>query len=111
MTSCRRTRCVVRILIVDDHEVVRQGLRALLMAKGEVEICGEACDGREAIAKAEQLRPDAITMDISMPNLNGIDATREILRILPHTQIVVLSQHDSPEMMRQALHAGARGYI
>ena len=101
----------MRILIVDDHEVVRRGVRSLLSAKKGVEVCGEAVDGRDAIAKAQELKPDVITMDISMPNLNGLEATREIRRILPGVQILILSQHDVPEMMKQALNAGANGYV
>jgi PAS domain S-box-containing protein len=101
----------LRVLIVDDHEVVRKGVRSLLSSADDVEICGEAVDGRDAIAKAQQLKPDVITMDISMPNLNGLDATREIRRILPDTSVLIMSQHDVPEMMRQALNAGAKAYV
>jgi PAS domain S-box-containing protein len=101
----------LRVLIVDDHEVVRKGVRSLLSSANDVEICGEAVDGRDAIAKAKQLKPDVITMDISMPNLNGLDATREIRRILPDTSVLIMSQHDVPEMMRQAVNAGARAYV
>jgi PAS domain S-box-containing protein len=101
----------VRVLIVDDHEVVRRGVRSLLASQTDLDICGEAVDGRDAIAKALELRPDVITMDISMPNLNGLEATREIRRILPDTPVLIMSQHDVPEMMKQALDAGATAYI
>ena len=101
----------MRVLIVDDHEVVRKGVRSLLSSADDVEICGEAVDGRDAITKAQQLKPDVITMDISMPNLNGLDATREIRRILPDTSVLIMSQHDVPEMMRQAVNAGAKAYV
>ncbi|HVB85800.1 MAG TPA: PAS domain S-box protein, partial [Candidatus Dormibacteraeota bacterium] len=101
----------MRILIVDDHELVRDGVRSILRNRPGLEVCGEAVDGHDAIEKARELNPDIIIMDISMPRLNGLDATREIRRILPQTAVVVLSQHDSPEMMRQALNAGARGYV
>jgi PAS domain S-box-containing protein len=101
----------VRVLIVDDHEVVRRGVRSLLATRGDFDVCGEAVDGRDAITKAQQLRPDVITMDISMPNLNGLEATREIRRILPEIPILIMSQHDVPEMMKQALSAGATAYI
>lgn len=101
----------MRVLIVDDHEIVRRGVRSLLSAHGGIEVCGEAVDGQDAVAKALGLKPDVITMDISMPNLNGLEATREISRILPQIPIVILSQHDTPEMMRQAEKAGARGYV
>lgn len=101
----------MRVLIVDDHEVVRRGVRSLLASQTDLDICGEAVDGRDAIAKALELRPDVITMDISMPNLNGLEATREIRRILPDTPVLIMSQHDVPEMMKQALDAGATAYI
>jgi PAS domain S-box-containing protein len=101
----------LRVLIVDDHEVVRRGVRSLLASNDRFEICGEAFDGRDAIEKARQLRPDVIILDISMPNLNGLEATREIRRFLPEVPILIMSQHDVPEMMKQALHAGATAYI
>ncbi|MGH9572274.1 MAG: PAS domain S-box protein [Candidatus Acidiferrales bacterium] len=101
----------MRILIADDHEIVRNGVRSLLSADPECEICGEAIDGRDAVTKAQDLKPDLVVMDISMPNLNGLDATRKVREILPQTQVLVLSQHDSPEMMRQALKAGAGAYV
>ena len=102
---------MIRILIVDDHEMVRRGVRSVLSRENGMEVCAEAVDGRDAIAKASELRPDVVVTDISMPNLNGLDATREIRRILPDVHILVLSQHDLPEMMRQALQAGANGYV
>lgn len=101
----------MRILIVDDHEVVRRGVRSLLEPQNGFEVCGEAVDGRDAIVKATELKPDAIVMDVSMPNLNGLEATREIRRILPGVKILILTQHDIREMMKQALNAGASGYV
>ena len=101
----------MRILVADDHEVIRRGVRALLAAGKDCEICGEAVDGQDAVEKARQLRPDLVIMDVSMPNLNGLEATRAIRRSLPGTQILILTQHDSQEMMRQALNAGARGFV
>jgi PAS domain S-box-containing protein len=101
----------VRILVADDHEVIRRGVRALLASGRDCEICGEAVDGQDAVEKAHQLHPDLIIMDVSMPNLNGLEATRVIRRNLPDTQILILTQHDSQEMMRQALNAGARGFV
>ena len=104
-------RGLTRILIVDDHEMVRRGVRSVLSRENGMEVCAEAVDGRDAITKASEFRPDVVVTDISMPNLNGIDATREIRRILPDAYILILSQHDLPEMMRQALRAGANGYV
>lgn len=101
----------MRILVVDDHEVVRRGVRGLLERHSQFRVCGEAVDGRDAIAKAKEFKPDAIVMDISMPNMNGLDATREIIRLLPRTEVVILSQHDSSEVVRQALNAGASAYV
>jgi PAS domain S-box-containing protein len=101
----------VRILVADDHEVIRRGVCSLLAAGRGVEICGEAVDGQDAVEKAHQLHPDLVIMDVSMPNLNGLEATRVIRRNLPDTQILILTQHDSQEMMRQALNAGARGFV
>lgn len=102
---------MIRILIVDDHEMVRRGVRSVLSRENGMEVCAEAVDGHDAIAKASELRPDVVVTDISMPNLNGLDATREIRRLLPDVHILVLTQHDLPEMMRQALKAGANGYV
>ena len=101
----------MRILIADDHEFVRQGVRTLLQSRRGWTVCGEAVDGRDAIEKAEQLKPDVVVMDVSMPNLNGLEATRVVRRILPQTAVLVLSQHNSPEMMKEALNAGAQGYV
>jgi PAS domain S-box-containing protein len=101
----------MRVLIVDDHEVVRRGVRSLLLSQNKYELCGEAVDGVEALEKARLLRPDVIVMDVSMPNLNGLEATRLLRNTLPECEIVILSQHESPEMARQALNAGARGYV
>lgn len=101
----------MRILIVDDHEVVRRGVRSLLQEESSFEVCGEAVDGRDAIAKANELKPDVVIMDISMPNINGLDATREIRRGLPNTHVVILSQHDNSEMIRQAQDVGASAYV
>ena len=101
----------MRILIADDHQVVRQGIRGFLERDGGVEVCGEAVDGRDAIAQAHRLAPDAILMDVCMPNLNGLDATRELSRVLPHLPVIVLSQYDMAEMKRKALSAGAYAYV
>jgi DNA-binding NarL/FixJ family response regulator len=101
----------LRILIADDHEMVRQGLRAVLENHPGWEVCGEAADGREALARTRQLKPDVVVMDISMPQLNGLEATRQITRAHPSTHVVVLTVHDSEVLVRRVLEAGARGYV
>jgi PAS domain S-box-containing protein len=101
----------MRILVVDDHEVVRRGVISLLRSHPECEVCGEAAQGQEAVEKVAALKPDVVVMDVSMPVLNGLDATRIIRSTLPTCEILVLSQHDAPEMVRQAFKAGARGYV
>jgi DNA-binding NarL/FixJ family response regulator len=101
----------VRILVVDDHPVVRQGLKALLGACAEWEIVDEAEDGIEALEKAERLQPDVVVLDVSMPGMDGLEACRRIRRTVPKAEILMVTQHDSPQMMREALVAGARGYV
>jgi PAS domain S-box-containing protein len=101
----------MRVLIVDDHEVVRRGVRSLILSDSKYEICGEAVDGQDAVEKATLLSPDVIVMDVSMPRLNGLEATPLIRTALPDCEILILSQHDSAEMIRQASKAGARGYV
>lgn len=101
----------MRVLIVDDHEVVRRGVRSLILSQSNYEVCGEAVDGQDALEKARQLTPDVIVMDVSMPKLNGLEATHLIRAALPDSEVLILSQHESPEMIRQAAKAGARGYV
>jgi signal transduction histidine kinase len=101
----------MRLLIVDDHEVVRRGIRSLLADHNRWEVCGEAVDGQDAVDKARELKPDLIIMDVSMPRLNGLEATPIIRSALPDCEILILSQHESPQMVQQALKAGARGYV
>jgi DNA-binding NarL/FixJ family response regulator len=101
----------VRILVADDHEIVRQGLRALLEAQPGWQVVGEAIDGREALDKAKRLRPDVVVLDVSMPNLNGLEATRQIRKALPETEVLILTMHDSEQLVREVLEAGARGYV
>ena len=101
----------MRLLVVDDHEVVRRGVRSLLSDQKGWDVCGEAVDGQDAIEKARELKPDLIVMDVSMPRLNGLEATRELRSIIPDCEVLILSQHENSEMARQALKAGARGYV
>jgi len=101
----------MRLLIVDDHEVLRRGIRSLLANHNRWEVCGEAVDGQDAVDKARELKPDLIIMDVSMPRLNGLEATPIIRSIVPDCEVLILSQHESPQMIQQALKAGARGYV
>ncbi len=101
----------LRILVVDDHDIVRRGVCSLLEAHAGWIICGHAGDGQEAIDKTRELLPDIVVMDISMPTMNGLEATRVLRDVHPRSAVIVLSQHDSKEMMREALAAGARAYV
>ena len=101
----------IRILLVDDHPVVRQGLRTLLEAHSDWEVIGEASDGAEAIEKAKDLNPDVMVLDVTMPRMNGLEACRLLRRQHPRLEILFVTQHDSPQMMREALEAGGRGYV
>ena len=101
----------LRILVVDDHAVVRRGVRSLLESHDGWEVCGEATTGRDAVAQSLRLRPDIVVMDLSLPELNGLDATRQILKDSPRTEILVLTMHHSEELARDVLQAGARGYV
>jgi DNA-binding NarL/FixJ family response regulator len=100
----------VRILIADDHEVVRQGVRTVLEGQSGWIVCGEARTGREAVASAVDLRPDIVVLDIGMPELNGLEATRQIRRAVP-AKILILSVHESDQVVTEVLDAGAHGYI
>jgi DNA-binding NarL/FixJ family response regulator len=102
---------LVRILIADDHELVRRGLRSILVTRPEWEICGEAADGSDAIEKARELKPDVVLLDITMPHVNGLDAARIIRRDVPQVKVIILSQYDGSEMRARALEAGAQGYV
>jgi len=101
----------LRILLADDHEIVRRGLCALLQKHEGWEICGEATDGREAVEKAKELKPDVVIVDIGMPNLNGLDATRRLLQYDPNFKVIVLTVTDADQVIREALDAGARGFV
>ena len=100
-----------RILVADDHEVVRRGLVALLHAQPDWQVCGEAAEGRDAVEKTSQLKPDVVILDIGMPNLNGLEATRQILKINPQARVLILTLHDSDHVVREVLSAGARGFL
>src|ERR1700686_1372038 len=101
----------LRILIADDHDLMRRGLKALVESHPGWQVCDEAHTGREAVAKAEQIKPDIVILDISMPELNGVDAARNIRMASPTTEILILSLHYSAPLIRAVLDAGARGYI
>jgi CheY-like chemotaxis protein len=101
----------LRILIVDDHEVVRRGLRSLLSSRPDWEICGEAADGRAAVDQANSLRPDVILMDVSMPDMSGTQAAKILHKELPETQVVIISQNEPEITRRQAIEAGAAAYV
>jgi DNA-binding NarL/FixJ family response regulator len=101
----------VRILIADDHPVVRKGLRALLESRKGWRVCAEASNGREAIEKARAQQPDVAVVDIGMPGLGGLEATRQIRKACPQTEVLILSAHGSEKLARESLDAGARGYL
>jgi DNA-binding NarL/FixJ family response regulator len=101
----------IRILIADDHAIVREGVKALINMADDMEVVGEAADGREAIARAQALEPDVAVMDIAMPGLGGLEATIEIRKLCPRTRILVLSQYDDREYVRRFLKAGVSGYV
>ncbi|MEE8346449.1 MAG: response regulator transcription factor [Dehalococcoidia bacterium] len=101
----------IRVLIAEDHTIVRQGIRLLLDDQPDVEVVGEAADGQQAIALVEQVEPDIVLMDLAMPGINGLEATRTIKKRFPQVQVVALTVHDSDEYFFQMLDAGAAGYV
>jgi DNA-binding NarL/FixJ family response regulator len=101
----------IRILVVDDHPIVRQGLKTLLEGHSGWQVIGEASDGAEALERAGELNPDVMVLDVTMPRMNGLEACRLLRKQYPDLEILFVTQHDSPQMMREALEAGARGYV
>jgi len=101
----------IRILLADDHAVVRQGFKMILAEQPDMEIAGEAANGREAVELAEKIKPDVVVMDVAMPELNGIEATRRLAASAPHTRVLALSMHKDSVYVREILRAGARGYL
>jgi DNA-binding NarL/FixJ family response regulator len=101
----------LKVLLVEDHAIVRQGIRALLDEEPDIAIVGEAADGNQALALAQSLRPEIVLMDLNLPGLSGIEATRQVLQLLPDIRVLVLSMYDSEEYVFRALRAGASGYV
>ncbi|MBI4300766.1 MAG: response regulator transcription factor [Chloroflexi bacterium] len=101
----------MRVLLADDHAIVREGLRAILETEPDIEVVGEAAEGQEAVNKTDHLKPDIVIMDLTMPGMGGLEATRHIKQTWPDVHILVLTMHDSDEHFFQVLHAGASGYF
>jgi DNA-binding NarL/FixJ family response regulator len=101
----------LRILVADDHDVVRRGLRSLIEGQSGWQVVGEAATGRQAVREAKRLRPDIVVLDIGMPELNGLDVARQILKALPRTEVLIVTMHEGEVLIRQALESGARGFI
>ncbi len=101
----------IRILVVDDHAVMRDGIRALLHTHDDMEVIGEASEGKEAVEKAQELSPDVVVMDIAMPGMDGLEATRRITKKNPKIKVLVLTQHDNKEYVISAIKAGSAGYV
>lgn len=101
----------IRVLLVDDHPIVRRGLRYVLRDEGHIEVVGEAEDGEEALARTLQLKPDVVVMDLTMPGLSGVEATRAVRAECPESRVLILTMHDDPETLREVLRAGASGYV
>jgi DNA-binding NarL/FixJ family response regulator len=110
-TPGSKRQSVVRILIADDHAIIRESLRSLLSRRPDWQICGEATNGREAVSAAKQSRPDVVILDLSMPDLNGLEATLQIRKALPSTEILIFTMHHPEDRVRQIIAAGARGYL
>jgi len=102
---------MIRILLADDHDLMRRGIRGLLESEPDFEVCGEAANGREAFVLATHLNPDVVVLDLGMPELNGLDALKQIHKDVPATEVLVFSMHDSEGLVREVFAAGARGYV
>jgi DNA-binding NarL/FixJ family response regulator len=101
----------IRVLIVDDHEAARRSLRSTLSSSVKIEVVGESADGEEAVKRADELRPDIVLLDISLPGISGIEAARLIAKVSAHSRIIFVSQHDSVRIAKDALRVGAHGYV
>src|SRR5436305_1943730 len=101
----------IRILVVDDHEVVRQGICSILQSRSEWQVCGEAADGRQAVKLARELDPDAIVMDVTMPIMGGLNAAHEILQSNPRTKVLIFTMHDSKTLGKLVQRSGAQGFV
>jgi CheY-like chemotaxis protein len=108
-TSRKYSPMKIRVLLVDDHNIVREGLRVLLNASDEIEVVGEVADGREAVRKVQELQPGVVVMDIAMPMLNGAEATRQILRLCPEVKVLILSSYSNGEQIQWLIGAGISG--
>ena len=102
---------MIRVLLADDHDLMRRGIRGLLESESDLEVCGEAANGREAFVLATCVKPDVIVLDLGMPELNGLDALKHIHKEVPATEVLVFSMHDSEGLVREVFAAGARGYV
>ena len=100
-----------RVMVVDDHAVVRRGLRTLIESVPGWEVCGEAANGHEALAMAEDAQPHIVVLDVSMPSLGGIDTTVQLRKLIPHVEVLILTMHESDQLVGEAFRAGARGYL
>src|SRR5262245_37667514 len=106
-----QTTLLATVLLVEDHTLVRRGLRSLLESSGKIEVIGEAADGREAIKLAKKLNPDLVLADVAMPEMNGIEAARQIRKVAPNAAIIMLSMHADRQYVFESLRAGASGYV
>jgi DNA-binding NarL/FixJ family response regulator len=102
---------MIRILLADDHDLMRQGIRSMLESNPNFEVCAEARDGIEAAEMALEYRPDVVILDVTMPRMNGLEASRRITKLLPDTQVLIFTIHDNEDMIRETLDAGAHGYV